>query len=165
MTYMGKVYTYVRNIPDINQMLTERKIWGKIAETPIQGTKFDKEFPHLLGKNKNKIEEKPDLSGRWTNLSSGQAPAATAQTPATPASIPAASQAPAAHLLACPAACPQPTRSLPGPQLAGCHPPTWAPGLTLQPIRNSPGVQPIKKIPENKGKFRSQNFPSRRTRK
>ncbi|KAJ9051039.1 hypothetical protein DSO57_1008579 [Entomophthora muscae] len=123
------------------QFFGQRKSWGKIAETPIQGAKFDKEFPPLLGENKNKFGENPDLGGCWTNLSSGQAPTTTAQTPATPSSTHPAtcppaclspcqrpSQAPATHSLTCPAASvpaasPQPTCLLPGPQLAACHPP------------------------------------------
>ncbi|KAJ9064249.1 hypothetical protein DSO57_1032477 [Entomophthora muscae] len=163
---------------------TERKSWGEIAETPIQGAKFDKEFPPLLGKNKNKIKEKPDLSGRQTNLSSRQAPATPTQTPATPAShllTQEGTRRPAVSLLPpsqAPASPPptqpgtsRPAARLPASQPGPCHPPAclparlppahrlapWAPagslpptqvpGPTLQPIRNPPGVQPIKQIP------------------
>ncbi|KAJ9071013.1 hypothetical protein DSO57_1001783 [Entomophthora muscae] len=172
-TELKENINFNKNIPDINQILTERKSWGKIAETPTQGAKFDKEFPPLLEENKNKIVEKLDLSGRWANLSSGQAPTATAQTPATPASTQPASRHPARHpsaltrllasrqppsrqpgpcrspacllarpparpaasvpatspccpparLPSCQRARPQPTRLLPGPQPAACHPP------------------------------------------
>ncbi|KAJ9057185.1 hypothetical protein DSO57_1025137 [Entomophthora muscae] len=77
------VDSYQENIPDINQILTEGKCWGKIGEFPIQEAKFDKEFPSLFGENKNKIEEKPDFNRHQINLSSGQAPTATTQTPAS----------------------------------------------------------------------------------
>ncbi|KAJ9060319.1 hypothetical protein DSO57_1032058 [Entomophthora muscae] len=107
------------NIPDINQILTEGKSWGKIGESSIQEAKFDKEFPPLFGENKNKIEENPDFSRRQINLSSGQAPAATAQTPSTPAStLPAPSQPPAAPRLP---ASRQRACLLPGSQGPSCN--------------------------------------------
>ncbi|KAJ9082476.1 hypothetical protein DSO57_1004043 [Entomophthora muscae] len=105
------------------------KSWEKIAEFPIQGAKFDQAFPLLFGENKNKIKEKLGFGGRQTHLSSVEAPAATAQMPATLASTQPSTCLPArsgtsgpCQPPACPASC-QPTCLLPGPQPTACHPP------------------------------------------
>ncbi|KAJ9049131.1 hypothetical protein DSO57_1027832 [Entomophthora muscae] len=132
---------HVRNIPDINQILTREKCWNQVEKCSTGGLKFDREFPPLSGEKKNQNLEKTDFYGSRNNLTSGQAPAAAAQTPATlhqpparpasqppasplPASrapsLPPADPLPASHPLAHPspsgpAACPQATCPLPNP--------------------------------------------------
>ncbi|KAJ9059179.1 hypothetical protein DSO57_1005102 [Entomophthora muscae] len=129
-----------------SQFLGVLKCWGKIGEFTIQEAKFDKEFPHLFGENKNQIEEKLDFSRRQINLSSRQAPAATAQTPAStlcqpshlPAKPPPPSQPPASPLpaRAQPAIClpahPAPSVPAASPHPA-CLPPASLPAASQAP--------------------------------
>ncbi|KAJ9079041.1 hypothetical protein DSO57_1000676 [Entomophthora muscae] len=84
-------------------------------------SKFDEDFPPLIGGNKNQKEEKSEPNTRRNNLSSRQAPATPSQPPASP---PAASQAPASHLLAHPVSS-GPSASLPAPS-----PPSFSLGLS-----------------------------------
>ncbi|KAJ9072006.1 hypothetical protein DSO57_1031689 [Entomophthora muscae] len=115
----------VRNIPDINQILTEEKPWKQVREGPNKGAKVDNEFPPLSGEKKNQNLGKTELHKNWNILSSEQAPAATTQTPA------AAAQAPARS--------PGPSR-LP---VAHCQ----LPGPTPQPTKTHHNTQPVRKVP------------------
>ncbi|KAJ9049425.1 hypothetical protein DSO57_1024554 [Entomophthora muscae] len=122
---------YVRNIPDINQILTEGKCWEKIGEFPITEAKFDEEFPPLFGGNQNQNLEKTDFHENRNNLTSGQAPAA-AQTPAQPARLPLPRQPPAS---------PPPVTRLPRLAPAG-PPPVPRPLASHPPIRQPPAHSP-----------------------
>ncbi|KAJ9075389.1 hypothetical protein DSO57_1036615 [Entomophthora muscae] len=138
----------VRNIPDINQILTKGKCWKR-----MKNAQFNRDFPSLIGEKINLTEEKTELEKRWNNLSSGQAPTSTLRQ--HPASRQRASHLPAYLSPPQPVAC-QPPTAIQGPSAprlppqapVGCQPPTWVPGPTSQPIKISPQPQPIKKVPD-----------------
>ncbi|KAJ9085286.1 hypothetical protein DSO57_1015490 [Entomophthora muscae] len=177
------VTLHVRNIPDINQILTEEKCSKQVKKCQRRGAKFDREFPPLSGEKKNQNLEKTDFDRNQNILSSGQAPAVAAQTPAPlcqpPCTQPATRKPPASHPSAqagtsgsatspLPARQP-PTSPLPGSCLPPVHPARRQPlprrpaacpqatcplpGPTSQPIKTHHDNQPIKKVPCNKGKF------------
>ncbi|KAJ9067300.1 hypothetical protein DSO57_1000881 [Entomophthora muscae] len=125
----------VRNIPDINQILTEEKCWKQVKECPRGGAKFDREFPPLSGEKKNQNLGKTDFYENQNNLTSGQAPAPSA-------SLPAPSPPPATRLPTPPPA------DLPAPGApADCQLPTRVPGPTPQPTKTHHDTQPIRKVP------------------
>ncbi|KAJ9070698.1 hypothetical protein DSO57_1004929 [Entomophthora muscae] len=146
----------VRNIPDINQILTEEKCWKQVKECPSKGAKFDKDFPPLSGEKKNQFLEKTDFGENWNILSSGQAPAAAAQTPAPlcqpPCTQPATCKPPASHSPAGPGlashslATQLPTQALlatrsPTPPPADLLPAPRPPACSLGPRAYSPANQ------------------------
>ncbi|KAJ9054250.1 hypothetical protein DSO57_1016730 [Entomophthora muscae] len=115
----------VRNIPNVNQILTGVQCWKRIEGFPGKNAQFNEDFPPLIEENKNKTEEKMGHNQRQINLSSVQVPATPASTLHQPPSAqPAASRPPASHPLA------QPASQVPAP--------------TLQPIRKSHPIQLIK---------------------
>ncbi|KAJ9088651.1 hypothetical protein DSO57_1020982 [Entomophthora muscae] len=135
----------VRNISEINQILTKGKCWEKIGGCPIKEENLMKNFPLYLGKIKIKLRKKQILVDAGLIYHLGRH---LPHPPAPSASLPAPSQLPAGllptlcspakpplparqpgpcQLPACPpsrqCACRQPTRLLPGPQSAARHPP------------------------------------------
>ncbi|KAJ9064736.1 hypothetical protein DSO57_1027274 [Entomophthora muscae] len=123
----------VRNIPDINQILSKEKCWNQVDKCSTGGAKFDREFPPLSGEKKNQNSEKTDFYGNWNNLTSRQAPATLCK---PPASLPPAQWAPAAQPAACklphkpPSCCQSPAR-LPAASQPASHPPTRLPASCL----------------------------------
>ncbi|KAJ9071366.1 hypothetical protein DSO57_1037653 [Entomophthora muscae] len=141
-TLEGERKTNVRNIPDINQILSKEKCWNQVDKCSTGGAKFDREFPPLSGKKKNQNSEKTDFYGNWNNLTSGQAPATLCQPPASllPSQLlaqagtsgPATSSLPACQPPARSPGSHQPPACPPLPQRAHCQ----LPGPMPQPIRS-----------------------------
>ncbi|KAJ9053853.1 hypothetical protein DSO57_1020296 [Entomophthora muscae] len=102
----------VRNIPDINQILTEGKCWEKIGKSPIKEAKFNEEFPPLFGENKNQNLEKTDFPGKRNNLASGQAPATLRQPPARPAGFRLPTPSPSGPTASSQAPCPSQSEAI-----------------------------------------------------
>ncbi|KAJ9049916.1 hypothetical protein DSO57_1019536 [Entomophthora muscae] len=104
-----------RNIPDINQILTEVPCWGKIGNFTVKNSQFDVDFPLLGGKNKNNNKVEIEFDQHWINLSSRQAPATPASTLCQPPSTHPVASGPLASL--------PPARLLPPSQPAANRPP------------------------------------------
>ncbi|KAJ9087287.1 hypothetical protein DSO57_1034677 [Entomophthora muscae] len=157
-------YLPVRNIPDINQILSKEKCWNQADKCSTGGAKFDREFPPLSGEKKNQNSEKTDFYGNRNNLTSGQAPATLCQPPAQAGtSGPAASPPPASHQPpahpppppADPPLAPRPSARFPGPcQLPVAHPVPRAhlpsqPKPTMKPSQSEKSLETRDKFKNN----------------
>ncbi|KAJ9067815.1 hypothetical protein DSO57_1035365 [Entomophthora muscae] len=134
-------------IESTSPILTEEKPWKQVKECPNKGAKFDNAFLPLSGEKKNQFLKETGLHKNQNILSSEQAPAATAQTPASPTSAPrqACRQSPPLLASHCPATC-LPTQLPARPpcsQRAHCQ----LPGPTPQPTKTHHDTQPIRKFP------------------